>query len=88
MSIPIQEIYLQGRNSQKEITIEIQTVAILVDAYLTLVPNEKRTTKIALKVMRFHDNLNRMLIDEAAAVVAEVKKRTMKVYKAEEGDSE
>jgi lysylphosphatidylglycerol synthetase-like protein (DUF2156 family) len=88
MSIPIQEIYLQGRNSQKEIVVKIQTVAILVEAYLTQIPNEKRTTKVSLDVMRLHDDLTSMLIVEAAAVAKEAEKRTNAVFKAESGDVE
>ena len=89
MNIPkIQEIYLQGRNSQKELVIHVEVVKELVDAYLTLIPNEKRTMKTSLMVMRFHDSVKDMLIAEASAVAKEADKRTMKVYKAEEGDSD
>jgi hypothetical protein len=89
MNIPkIEEIYLHGKNSQKEIRIEVLVVKELVDAYLTLIPNEKRTMKMSLMVMRFHDDVKNMLISEATAVANEVHKRTLSVYKAEEGDSD
>ena len=89
MNIPkIQEIYLQGRNSQKELVIEVEVVKELVDAYLTLIPNEKRTMKISLMVMRFHDDVKNMLLAEVAAVAKEADKRTMSIFKAESGDSE
>jgi len=88
MNIPkIQEIYLQGRNSQKELIIEVEVVKELVDAYLTLIPNEKRTTKTALMVMRFHDAVKDMLIAEASAVAKEAEKRTLSIFKAESEDS-
>ena len=89
MNIPkIQEIYLQGRNSQKELVIEVEVVKELVEAYLTLIPNEKRTMKISLMVMRFHDDVKNMLLAEVAAVAKEADKRTMSIFKAESGDSE
>lgn len=89
MNIPkIEEIYLQGKNSQKEIVIQIQVVKELVDSYLTLIPNEKRTMKTSLMVMRFHDDLRDMLIAEATAVAKEAEKRTMSIYKAESEDSD
>ena len=89
MNIPkIEEIYLQGRNSQKELVVEVEVVAALVDAYLTKVPNESRTTKMALRAMRFYDSMKDMLISEAEAVAKEAEKRTLSVYKTESGDSD
>lgn len=88
MNIPkIEEIYLQGRNSQKELVVEVEVVAALVDAYLTKVPNESRTTKMALRAMRFHDAMKGVLVAETEAVAKEVEKRTSSVFKTESGDS-
>lgn len=88
MSTQIQEIFLQGRNSQKEISVEIVVVEELVEAYLTLIPNEKRNMKMSLMVLRFHDDIKNMLVAEAEAVSNEAKKRTLSVFKAESEDSD
>ncbi len=88
MNIPkIEEIYLQGKNSLKELVVEVEVVAVLVDAYLTKVPNESRTTKMALKAMRFHDAMKDMLVAEAKAVSEEAEKRTKRVFQSESEDS-
>ena len=78
MNTPIPEIMVQGQNSHKTISIQVDVVLALVDAFMTKIPNEKRELAMALKVMRLHDDLYNLLKEEATAVQKIGEKRTNK----------
>jgi hypothetical protein len=71
----IEEVHLQGMHSRKEIAIRIDVVVALVNAYMTVIPNEKRDLSMSLKVLRLHDDMKDMLMREVDAVQKEAEKR-------------
>jgi len=79
----IQEIVVKGQNSQKTVLIEVDVVVALVEAYMTKIPNEQRDTKMSLKVLRLHDSLARLLIDEVEAIEKIAERRTVKKLQEE-----
>lgn len=68
---------LQGLNSKKKITLGVTTVLELVKAYLLVIPNEKRELAMSLQVLRFHDSLRDLILDEQAAANTHMEKKAM-----------
>jgi hypothetical protein len=66
---------VQGVNSGKHLTISVEVVVSLVNAYMTIIPNEKRDLKTALKVLRFHEGLAELLKAEYQASAEYIEKK-------------
>jgi hypothetical protein len=69
-------ITVYGINSDKEISIDLVVVAKLVDAYLTLIPNEKRDAASALRILRLHDAILELSKAEVSAAAKYIEKKT------------
>ena len=69
---PITKFTVVGFHSGKEMVIDIGAVQTLVSAYLTLVPNDKRTVRGALFVARFHDAMAAMAAAEENAALDKI----------------
>ena len=74
MAIP--KITLNGSLSGEEITIDIDTAVVLINAYMVIIPNEKRTLPDSLKVLRFHEDLKRVLAKEEKAGIEHIERKT------------
>jgi hypothetical protein len=74
---PITKFTVVGFHSGKEMVIDIAAVGELVTAYLTLVPNEKRSVRGALLVARFHDAIRDMANAEEEAALKKIDKKAM-----------
>jgi hypothetical protein len=72
----IDKITLQGLNSHNEIIIRIDVIVELVKAYMCVIPNEKRDLSMSLKVLRLHDELNKMVAAEEDAADKYIEKKT------------
>lgn len=68
---------LRGNLSGEKIVIDIEVVVALIDAYMTVIPNEKRTLPTALKVLRFHEDLREVLEAEEAAGLDTIERKAI-----------
>lgn len=64
---PIKTITVKGNLSGKAIRLEVKVIYDLVNAYMTIIPNEKRTLPEALNVLRFHDDVRELFNAEEKA---------------------
>lgn len=72
----LQKIVVTGQYSKKEMKIDVDVVYELINAYMTIIPNEKRELALALKVLRFHDDVRDMFTAEEKAGLEELERRT------------
>ena len=68
---------LKGNLSGKLVVIDIEVVVALINAYMVVIPNEKRTLSQSLKVLRLHEELNEVLKAEEAAGLQIIEKKTI-----------
>jgi len=71
------ELTIQGINSQHQVTIDLNSLLELIDTYMTVVPNEKRTLATSLKVLRLHDKFKELLLKETEANERYIEMKTM-----------
>jgi hypothetical protein len=64
---PIKTITVKGNLSGKAIRLEVKVIYDLVNAYMTIIPNEKRTLPEALNVLRFHEYVRELFDAEEKA---------------------
>jgi hypothetical protein len=70
-----EKITLQGLYSKTEIVIRLDVIVELVKSYLVVIPNEKREMKMALKVLRLHEDLNKLVDEEQDAIEKHIDKK-------------
>lgn len=69
---------LKGNLSGKPIVIDVEVVVALINAYMLVIPNEKRTLPLSLQVLRFHEDLKGVLESEESAGIEMIEKRALK----------